>query len=130
MYNVCPQGVDERMINVHYYYYIIYTVSPSFLCTTRHRFAFGFNLYFTYLFVHFHRSHLSIHNPHSSLRKTNKQKTTTTTTKTTTTTTTTTTKKKRKIERKKKKKRYNPFLQSKGVGRLQCTHTLFNSMLL
>ena len=29
MYHVSAQGIDERMINVHYYYYSVDTLSAS-----------------------------------------------------------------------------------------------------
>ena len=32
MYHVSSQGVDERMINVHYYYKTYHSQSPCFVC--------------------------------------------------------------------------------------------------
>ena len=36
MYHVSAQGVDERMINVHYYYYYVHQVSDWVEITANH----------------------------------------------------------------------------------------------
>ena len=48
MYYVSAQGVDERMINVHYDYYYYYVLFPNEVCQTN---AVGIRLRSTPLFV-------------------------------------------------------------------------------